>query len=405
MGELFAIDRDSPDYNEGERRGVFYAQSWALVHYMLNDDDRRRRIVEFLNRSASGEPMDTAFENAFGTDYKTVEDGLRGYIEQRVFSYKKIEASIPPESQATVEPLERAELLYRLGNLLSVMENREADALKHFQAALELAPGHARSIAGIGYLAEQAGDWNRAREIYARAAVKASDDFLIHFFYGRSLLPINGGQDALLSRQHLERSLQLKPDFPETWASLTLTYFDGSMIEVPPRALQVAQTAHRLQPSRTDIAFNLLSLYSLAREREAATALSEGYFRARGDAEDLTRARYMVAEIDLREADAFGRARKYQQALESLERYEAATQPTQRIDWFPSFAEDLREAAAYQRFSEGYDAASKSYNAQDYQAVIDQLEALLPDAPDDDWRESVESLLRLARFELEKQGG
>ena len=30
VGELFAIDHSSKDYNEGSRRGVFYAQSWAL---------------------------------------------------------------------------------------------------------------------------------------------------------------------------------------------------------------------------------------------------------------------------------------------------------------------------------------------------------------------------------------
>src|SRR2546426_704666 len=34
LSDLFAIDACSKDYNEGERQGTFYAESWALVHYL-----------------------------------------------------------------------------------------------------------------------------------------------------------------------------------------------------------------------------------------------------------------------------------------------------------------------------------------------------------------------------------
>ena len=32
--DLVAVTHDSPLYNEGNRRGMFYAESWALVHYL-----------------------------------------------------------------------------------------------------------------------------------------------------------------------------------------------------------------------------------------------------------------------------------------------------------------------------------------------------------------------------------
>jgi len=32
---LFAVDHKSPHYNESRKQGIFYAQSWALLHYML----------------------------------------------------------------------------------------------------------------------------------------------------------------------------------------------------------------------------------------------------------------------------------------------------------------------------------------------------------------------------------
>ena len=54
---LFAMDRDSKDYNEGTRRGIFYAQSWPLVHYLIaRDSDLRSRIPDFLPASRRAFP-------------------------------------------------------------------------------------------------------------------------------------------------------------------------------------------------------------------------------------------------------------------------------------------------------------------------------------------------------------
>ena len=35
LPELMAVRHDSPLYNEGDRRSIFYAESWALLHYLL----------------------------------------------------------------------------------------------------------------------------------------------------------------------------------------------------------------------------------------------------------------------------------------------------------------------------------------------------------------------------------
>ena len=42
LAELLAVDHKSPLYNEGDRRGVFYAESWALVHYLLIGNPKRK---------------------------------------------------------------------------------------------------------------------------------------------------------------------------------------------------------------------------------------------------------------------------------------------------------------------------------------------------------------------------
>src|SRR6185295_18674663 len=35
LADLFAVTHTSAAYNETERRGLFYAQSWALAHYLV----------------------------------------------------------------------------------------------------------------------------------------------------------------------------------------------------------------------------------------------------------------------------------------------------------------------------------------------------------------------------------
>src|SRR5207237_1324438 len=41
LRDLFAVSRESPEYNERDRQGVFYAESWLLVHYLMVGDNPR----------------------------------------------------------------------------------------------------------------------------------------------------------------------------------------------------------------------------------------------------------------------------------------------------------------------------------------------------------------------------
>src|SRR2546426_1171848 len=51
LSDLFGIDERSKDYNEGERQGTFYAESWALVHYLAwGRPDAPAHGVEFFAR-------------------------------------------------------------------------------------------------------------------------------------------------------------------------------------------------------------------------------------------------------------------------------------------------------------------------------------------------------------------
>ncbi|MCP5118800.1 MAG: hypothetical protein GY953_48935, partial [bacterium] len=63
---LADIGHDSPAYNERARAGVFYAQSWALVHMLNMAPYYRRGMPRYAELIAEATPAAEAFQRAFG---------------------------------------------------------------------------------------------------------------------------------------------------------------------------------------------------------------------------------------------------------------------------------------------------------------------------------------------------
>src|SRR4029450_19266 len=67
IAELIAVDAGSEVYDEGERRSIFDAESWALTHYLMVEvPDGPAHINRYLAEIARGRPPADAFFHAFG---------------------------------------------------------------------------------------------------------------------------------------------------------------------------------------------------------------------------------------------------------------------------------------------------------------------------------------------------
>src|ERR1039458_996349 len=87
LKELFAVTRDSPDYNEGVRQGIFYSESWLLTHYLMLGGNSAhkanfRQLTPFLRL---GQPPEQAFTNALHTTLPAMEAELRRYLKRGKF--------------------------------------------------------------------------------------------------------------------------------------------------------------------------------------------------------------------------------------------------------------------------------------------------------------------------------
>src|SRR5437660_8424575 len=79
-GELAGATHASPFYNERARAGMFYAQSWALVHMLNLSPAYRGGMPEFALLLSKGKTPEQAFAQSFGKPMDQALADLAGYV-------------------------------------------------------------------------------------------------------------------------------------------------------------------------------------------------------------------------------------------------------------------------------------------------------------------------------------
>jgi tetratricopeptide (TPR) repeat protein len=388
LAELFRVDHGSPEYNEADRKGAFYAESWALVHYLLiGNQERRAETTRFVTLLHEGLLPEDAFEEAFTVDTAELEQEFRRYLDRRIYPHLEAPIELDLSTQMSVRPLPYPDVLYRLGDLLAQQEPPRPEAADHFRAAVELDPSHGPSLAALGRLAEDRARWSEAETLYRRALVAAPSDPLVQYRGGAFLL--RRGGDVAAAREALRRSALLQPGYAPAWVALTGSYMAAA--EYTDEALHAAETAHRLLPSRTDVSANLLRLYLETGRRADAVALATGAFSS--EPAELRLARGIIARSDLERARRLIQDGQSGDALEALDNAEAAIAGTPDDELIRRQIAVLRSNVIEQRMTARYNEAVHAYNAGDVALARDLLFALRDEAPPGRHADAVDSFL------------
>ncbi|HEY0512006.1 MAG TPA: tetratricopeptide repeat protein [Thermoanaerobaculia bacterium] len=399
---LFALDERSPEYNETSRRGGFYAESWALVHYLISGSpERHRQTAEYLRLAQSGAPPDRIFAQAFGAGPAALERELGLYVKRYLFDVTRV--PIRPEANLAMEarPMAWPDVLYRLGDLLgNLSDDHLAAAAEHFRAALAARPDHAPSLAGLGLLAERAGHAAAARSFFAQAAKLAPDDFLAQYLYARNLLDDPEVDSLRLARAALNRAVALRPDFGEAWARLGYTY--QSEESLPPEAVRSLETAYRLLPSRTDVAHNLALAYARTGQPAKAEELLERVLIPHASPEEVENVREALLDEEQRQAEGLIDDGKVAAALALLEQVRTKTGRPERRATVTRRIDEIRQALNYNTFVERYNQAVELATRGDVRQAIAILEPLLATTEDPAQVERARALI--ARLKPPRKG-
>jgi hypothetical protein len=134
------IDYWSPYYHEREHRALFYAQSWALVHFLLSDKSgvRQAQLVRYLE-AAAGESIEESFRQAFQMDMGRMEGEFRAYVRAARYAGRRevLAEPLPPAPKLENRALSEPEAQAYLGDLL-LHTDRPDDAEEYLARALKL---------------------------------------------------------------------------------------------------------------------------------------------------------------------------------------------------------------------------------------------------------------------------
>jgi tetratricopeptide (TPR) repeat protein len=388
---LFAVDESSPEYNESSRRGGFYAESWALVHYLISGNpDRRRQALEYLRLAQAGASPDRLLSQGLTAEPAGLERELRSYVQRYLFDSTRIPLQGKANLAMEVRPMAWPDVFYRLGDLLANLDRREA-AAEYFRAALAARADHEPSLTGLGQLEERAGNREASRAYYEKAARLAPDDFLAQYLYAQDQLEDPGPDSLRQARAALERVVKLRPDLGEAWASLGYSY--QSEDRLPPEAVQALENAHRLLPNRMDVAHNLAITYARTGQPAKAEELIERVLVPAGDAEKVESAREALLDEVQRRAEELIVDDKVEEALPLLEEVRTKTSRPDRRQAMASRIEEIRGAVNFNTFVDRYNQALELASRGDVRGAAAILEPLMATTTDPQQIERARSLL------------
>ncbi|MBD0372126.1 MAG: tetratricopeptide repeat protein [Pyrinomonadaceae bacterium] len=295
LADLLEADNKSAIYNERPTRDLFYAESWALAHYLILGREggvaRQSDFYRFVGLMADGLSLEESFKQAFRQDTATLESELKEYIklEKRpaVVTLFDQRTELKPE-EMTGMALSEAEAKYYLGDLL-LHTNRLDEAAALLSESLALNPQLAMTHASLGMVKIRQRNFPDAVPFLKRAVELAPENYLTHYYYAYGLsrqgmdenLIVSGYEEtaARLMRAELMRAIELAPAYAESYHLLAfINLATGEQLE---QAESLLRQAMRMAPAREEFAFVLAQIYERRRDWARAREVLEPLRRSR----------------------------------------------------------------------------------------------------------------------------
>jgi tetratricopeptide (TPR) repeat protein len=246
---LLNVNNNSPQYNEANTASVFYAESWALVHYMMLDNKtgHMKELAEFISQVQGGADPKEAFQKIFGS-MKDFENKLERYTSQQTFYYVSLKAPTSVDVSAfTVRDLTPAEAAAVRGDF-QVHMDLPSEAKASLAEAMQLDPKLVGPRESLGMLAFRQGNREEALKWFGEAVQLDSKNFLAHYYYA-FLASQEGGLTSdriAVAEQGLRKAIELNPNFAPAYSGLAQFYVLRH--EHLDEALTLAKQATQLEP-------------------------------------------------------------------------------------------------------------------------------------------------------------
>lgn len=271
---LFKVDARSPYYHEEEKGSIFYAESWALTHYlMLTDREKHTHMLQdYIELVRQKQDPVTAAVKAFG-DLKSLQDTLEAYIHHRDYRLMVVSSAAAPldESSYKVRPLTGLEADAARADILAYV-GRGNDARALLEKVLKEDPDNVGANETMGLLAIQAQNREEALKWYGNAVKLNAQDYLAHYSFAvLSMSESDATRNDAIAKS-LHTAIQLNPRFAPAYDSLALFYLrthshldEAHMLNTQAVQLDPGNVAYRMNTANV--------LFAMQRYSDAANVL------------------------------------------------------------------------------------------------------------------------------------
>jgi tetratricopeptide (TPR) repeat protein len=210
---LFGVSENSPEYNEQDRAGMFYAESCALAHMLMLGDGYTDKFARLLERISATGSTQTAFADTYGKPVSEIEKELRAYFFLKVQGGAVYEAAVPKVEIGDSRPLGDVEVGITLANL-SMRLGHTGQARMRLMDLQAKHPRNGEIDGALAYLDEGRDDRSDSvLERYRAVLALRPAGWRVYWNYARAL-DVEGG-DITARIQALEGALERKPDLAE----------------------------------------------------------------------------------------------------------------------------------------------------------------------------------------------
>lgn len=281
LEEFFAIDYKTLRLKNRESANHFYAQSWALMHFLLKGESgkNKEKLDEFIQLVLRNVPAEIAFKKVFQESFLQFEVKLRKHIKNGNFNSvkTKFNSKLTSDIKISNTSISYSEVQAVLGDLL-FQRQRYKEAESHLLRALEIDPTNTFANSTLGLVKMKQGNFIEARKYLQKAVKKDGADFTPYFRFAYFLSRENMTFDNFISeysddrtykmRELLNRSINLNPDFPESYS--LLAFINLVRNENIDEGIEILQKALNISPEKPIYLLNLAEFLIRKKEFEKA---------------------------------------------------------------------------------------------------------------------------------------
>ncbi|MGA8150221.1 MAG: TonB family protein [Terriglobales bacterium] len=271
LSTLFDVTASSPYYHEENKASIFYAESWALTHYLIAHDwrDKAHRVNDFVTLLGQNVPQAEAARRTIG-DPQALQGALNPYIHNFSFSAARLDTPATDESDFQVLPFSEAESLAVRADFMAY-DRHYAEAQAMLEEALKLDPKLAAACESMGFLNFQQGKTAEAGKWYSEAVALNSQSYVANFYYAVNLLKGRVDDDSTARAvSSLRAAIKINPNFAPAYNALAYVLAIASPMQNPDEAYLMVIHAVELEPG--NVSYRVRAVQVLERLNRAEDA-------------------------------------------------------------------------------------------------------------------------------------